>query len=133
MEETDRNFILATWLKSYRVITPDDIINPVISRIPGRVYFAGHEPLIKSLLLRAKTLVACDRDDPAFIAGYITFEPGKIHYIYVKGTMRMQGIAKLLFTATGQPPQETVEYSHHTPAVYWMKDKLSNIQYNPYF
>ena len=133
MADDDVNFVLATWLKSYRIIAHDDVVNPVVSRIPGRTYYAGQEALIKRIILKSRVLVACDAEDPGFIAGYLVFDPGRIHYIYVKGTLRLRGVARTLITHSGMDLGECIDFSHHTPDVYWIRQKFPRLNYNPYF
>lgn len=130
--EDDTNFLLATWLKSYRIIAHDDAINPVVSRIPGQTYFKGQELAIKRILKSAQVLIAHDREDPAFIYGYMVFEPGKIHYAYVKGSFRRLGVATELLKESGLDTAHALEFSHHTPDIYWIKQKLPTLTYNPY-
>lgn len=132
MEEGDLNFVLSTWLKSYRVDAKEDLVNPVVSRIPGRTYFKGQEAAIKKILKNASVLVACDKDDPSFITGYFVFESTKLHYLYVKGTFRNRGIARKLLDQSGLDLTHPFEFTHHTPDIFWIKRKLPLLHYNPY-
>jgi GNAT superfamily N-acetyltransferase len=92
----DRNLILSSWLREN---TPDP-------RVDGDVYFREQESKIKRWLLsltfnRFRVLrVACAPDYPAQVFGWIAAELLRdspvLHFVFVKGAFRGQGLAKEL-------------------------------------
>ena len=81
----DINFILSTWLKSFRK-THDN------KRMHNDVYYPNQTKLIERTLQQAKTLIIANKLDPSHIYGYIVYEgtPSALilHYAYIKRTYR---------------------------------------------
>jgi len=109
----DENFILNSWLHSYRE-------SQFASQISRSIYFTFHEQLLKALLKREtiKKLVAVSQDEKDLIYGYAIYEvmgDYKIfHYIYVKRPFSGFGIAKELLKNAPFPLQKGVYASHLT-------------------
>lgn len=126
--KADLNFILNSWLKSYRnsgFAAP--MINPV--------YYKNHEPLLKDLLSSNLITVACNPLDEGQIYGYVVFNylPGDIlvlHYIYTKHSFRRFGIAKQIM-ASIRKSDDAILYTHHTKYAELLKNKLPII-FDPY-
>jgi ribosomal protein S18 acetylase RimI-like enzyme len=124
MLDTDVNFVLSTWLKSYyeelRRNGSKGVIYP-----KDDVFFQGHQNKIKDLLTKAKCEVCTAPDDDNQIIGYVVYDLDSVHYIYVKQVFRKMGVAKALisraFTAR--------LYSHHTRFTKFINKGL---QYDPY-
>lgn len=122
MLDTDLNFVLSTWLKSYYeeqkrngskgVIYPKD-----------DVFFQGHQAKIKEILKTAECSIATAPDDDSQILGWACFEKGIVHYIYVKQVFRKLGVAKRLM------PAQVNSYSHHTRYSRYLNNGLT---YDPY-
>lgn len=100
----DKPFILSTWLKGlrfgniwYRLI--DD-------KIYFRVYHAVIEKLISTPGVTIK--VACLKDDPEVILGYVVYQGDKVHWVQVKKAWRNIGIARAL------TPSEITTTTHLT-------------------
>lgn len=122
----DKNFVLSTWLRNYRH-------SSAFARgIRTSVYFEWHHRLLVNLMARPEctVLIACDEEEPNLILGYIAFEQGIVHYVYVKRSMRGFGLGKkLLEEAMGD---RDFECSHVTDAGHlWMRNN-PRCQYNPY-
>lgn len=124
----DKNFILNSWLKSYRN-------SPFAKQMINPVYFKNHEKLLKTLISSCLITIACNPEDEWQVYGYIVFENlgndvSVIHYAYVKRTFRKLGIAKQIFESIN--PQNTPSfYTHHTKHVDYLKNKASLI-FDPY-
>ncbi len=88
----DESFILDSWLKSYYGASFFTV------KIPKSVFFSHHSRLIKKLLVTSRIRLAVDPQDLGIIAGYIVYEPDKIHYLYVKESLRGFGIGKKLLS-----------------------------------
>lgn len=74
------------------------------------------------------TLVAVLPDDPSIILGYLVYEPGILHYVFVKEAFTRIGIARSLYDRAGLP----MTCTHKTVTVRPIMDKYPNIVYNPF-
>ncbi len=119
IEPADLDFIQASWknslcyTKPYRYIPKSIFYNfysSVISRIIGR---PGIE--IKSAVLET---------EPNIVLGFVVYEPGIIHWIYVKEDWRRLGIAKRLMP-------KGIKYSSHITELGW-QIMPESIDYNPF-
>lgn len=104
--QADLNFILSSWVKSYREHAGD---------MPGPIYYEGQRNLVTTLLQRCGATIACDPDDPSAIFGYVVSEKRGpvvvVHYVYVKHTLRRLGIARQLLAEVGA---RGCHYTHQT-------------------
>jgi GNAT superfamily N-acetyltransferase len=118
--EDDRNFILNSWLKSYK----DSM---VCKEIPSEIYYETQRELVSKVLDGAQVLVACSPESDKQIFGYIAYEhPGLIHYIYVKFPYRKFGIG----TSLMEQSEVVAPYiSTHLPRKH---KKAPEVIYNPY-
>lgn len=86
----DIPFLFSSWLKSSR--------NEGANRHMGNdVYYAAMKPRVTDALRRGRIVVASTLDDAWQIVGWICFEPGAVHYVYVKYPFRHLGVARRLF------------------------------------
>lgn len=105
-EANDFGFVIDSWIRSYR--------DSPWARLAGTCYVAGHDALIKRLMTRSATTVACYEADPDTILGWACTEGRIVHYVYVKHSLRRKGIARMLLT-----PYLTrggVAYTHLLPS-----------------
>jgi hypothetical protein len=87
----DESFIYSTWLKSFKN-------SKYTGPIPNHMYWTVYSDVIKYLLTRAKTLVACNPANEKQVFGYIVYEDENIvHWLYVKKDFRCFGIGTKLF------------------------------------
>jgi len=120
---SDESFLFSTWLKSYHV-----------PRVPQPIYNIGQRNQIISILADAETrvLVACDKESPELIFGYIVLGAGNtVHYLYTKGMYRGQGIGRSLLSNLEVGP---IFYTARPPAE-WILNSLPLLPqyiYNPY-
>lgn len=131
MKEADKNFILATWLRTYRVDSP------MTRGIPNTAFYKSHQKIIESIWDRknSKTLTAALKEDEDVIVGYLCFEPGgipTIHFCYIKFPFQGNGIANLLFSAAEINLEEPAEYTHYTKACDTLRIRFPKLQFNPY-
>jgi hypothetical protein len=95
--EGDVAFVSSTWKQSFwREST-------WANRIRWTVFEPGHAKIVQRLLARSMVLVACDPEVETEDVGYIVFEPGAIHYAYVKPPFRRAGVLRSLLAETGLP------------------------------
>lgn len=88
-EDGDFNFILNSWMKSYKKY----------SGVRPDVYFVEHHKLVHHILSRADVLIASSRDNHEQIYGYLIYEPDVftiIHFAFVKQTFRHLNVMKEL-------------------------------------
>jgi hypothetical protein len=117
IQDSDFNFIISTWLKSYYDLMTGQ-------KPPKFVYFKAHEKIIKEVLLAKDGFIICNDEDHDQIMGYIITNGKVLHYVYVKNLFRNLGFAKILLAS-----KKLDTYTHHTS--YIRKLKLS-YTYNPY-
>lgn len=100
----DKPFILATWLKGLR------FGNIWYRLIEDKVYFKVYHAVIESLLAKPGVVikVACLKEDPQVILGYVVYEGPKAHWVQVKKAWRNIGIARTLL------PGEITTVTHLT-------------------
>lgn len=100
MAPGDVNFVLDSWLRSYRE-------SPWAGCTPNNVFFQVYHEAIEGLLARgAKVEVACAKHDPDKILGWICSEAVKggscVHFTYIKDPYRRMGLATELIDRNAQ-------------------------------
>lgn len=123
----DANFILNSWLKSYRR-------SMFACKMTDTVYYDCHHEVLRKLLKSCTVLVACPPNDPGQIYGYIVAEVVDnvpvIHFAYVKHTFRGFGICTALVNKV-KPENAGAMFTHYTR----FSDKLAakfSLVYHPY-
>jgi GNAT superfamily N-acetyltransferase len=109
----DYNFVLSSWLKSYR--------NSRFGKgFTNEVYYRSQTDAILGLLSTARVVVACDPTDERHVFGYAVGQESPdgaqfwLHYCYVKKFYRRLGIARqLVRNLSGRPRQ--VRVTHWMP------------------
>lgn len=128
MREGDVNFILSTWLRSYyeelRRNGSKGVMYP-----KDDVFFQGHQERIKERLKVIECHVCTAPDDENQILGWIAFDKGTCHYVYVKQVFRKMGVAKRLMLIAYARPDSMAFYSHHTR---YSKHLNKGLTYDPY-
>lgn len=109
---TDKDFIIATWLKSMRD-TPT-----FITHIPTGIWTRNKGPEIEKILHNADITICCSKENPDQIYGYLVADSKHpvIHYMYVKKVYSGFGFARRLLDAylDGVPEDMGVALSHIT-------------------
>jgi GNAT superfamily N-acetyltransferase len=131
MEQGDLDFIINSWLMSYRKA-------PANYRVRNEQYFAYQPANVQVLLERSIVTIFCDPDNPTEIMGYIVVELGHIvHYVYVKQPYRGVGIAdKLMDYAVETEGEHRVILSHMTRKAWidkWFEKLGEKLVYVPEF
>lgn len=128
INEEDVSFVFNSWLKSYR-------FSSFAKSIRNEIYFTNHHKLLEKIIARGTNYVACNKDDPGQIYGYIVGEEVDgflvVHYVYVKHTFRNMGIAKLLLDQIGYNPETASLFTHLTDIANKLAAKY-NFVYHPY-
>lgn len=93
-KEDDTNFILNSWLKSFRNA-------PFSQNIAAHLYFEVQKRIIQHCLERHDIRVICVADDEYHIVGYCSFNENdagvvNVDYLYIKSPYRRFGLAKEL-------------------------------------
>lgn len=88
--ESDKNFIYATWLRGLYYGSE------FFREMNQNQFFAIYQTLLDRLLSKPGLTiqVACLKEDSDVILGYAAFEPGILHFVFVKDVWRKMGIAK---------------------------------------
>lgn len=128
--ESDRPFLTSTWLRNYK------FSSYFAKRIKHEVFFKGHQAIIDRLLKKPSVtvLMACDKNHDDTMIGYLAYEPGEhptIHFIYVKDTFRMMGIARALFNFAALDP-EKIRFSHWTFVTDEFMRRWPSMIHDPY-
>ncbi len=120
----DVNFILNSWLKSYRKSREGWGLEP-------EVYYQMQHDRATGILSVASVRVVTPEGSPNTILGWMCWEPAasRIHYVYVKKEFRLSGVARSLLAEL--PSGHTMEYTHLTdPAWSWIKRHTRNWTHN---
>lgn len=122
----DLNFILSSYLKSYR---------NSMSAIGNDLYFPNQQKVFEEILTRSMIAIACDPEHEDQIFGwgcceYVAPEHAVLHYLYVKFPFRRNGLAKDIIAALIHENCLFVEYSHNTHASNLI---TKGYQYNPFY
>lgn len=129
--ETDKNFVLATWLRGLYYG------DTFFSNIPKTIFMENYHSILENFIKRNSEAiqVACLREDPEVILGYSVVRDIKIgeadisvlDWIFVKTAWRGIGISKMLV------PNKINACTHLTKlGASIIKNKYPNIIFNPF-
>lgn len=129
MVASDVNFILHSWLESYRK-------SPQVETVLGPVYFRQHHRLLSSLLPGCSVIVLANPEDLNQILGWACWQKLSdflvLHYVYVKAPFRQLGLARTMVEFAKRATQTTgVHHSHSTRAGLRLARRLGSV-FNPY-
>lgn len=125
----DSPLILSSWIRTIRRAGPARHMSPSV--------FARHvEHVVKPLITRAETLIACDDTHRRQIFGYVVGEgtTRTLHAIYVRSSFRRFGTATALMTRLFGAEiigEKTIMYTHPTRMTGLMRDRWCLV-FNPY-
>lgn len=110
--ESDLNFILSSYAESFRR-------SPYSGVLPDKAYYDAARDHFSQIMKRenAQTLlcVAEGEAPPNDLFAWVVWEPGVLHYVYVKHLFRGMGVARDLLRRTGlDPTKATCTYTHRT-------------------
>lgn len=108
--EDDESFIYKSWLVAYKAAKPNH-------KIRNQVYFENQKQVIKSILARSNTIIACDLNDSSNCYAYLCAEayPESIvlHWVYTKFRFRHFGIAEALLDFVLEAEPKAQLYASH--------------------
>lgn len=96
--ESDKNFILNSWLRSYR----KNVTWYCRARLSSTEYFEGHRSIVYGALETSDVSVLCDPEDDDQIYGWcchrrLNSDSVIVHFLYVKAPYRGFGLGEYLF------------------------------------
>lgn len=122
MRDTDRNFILSTWLKSHRQ-------SEMVRHMSTDDYFkTTYNNIILKIIDASDVLIACLIDDPDVIISYLVQEDNILHYVFTKDPWRRLGIMKMLIKSS----PEIKYFTHWTEPVFSLRVKYPDLIFNPF-
>lgn len=121
----DIAFIRSTWLRDYRERSS------LARRIDDAEYQFFHRLLVDRIASRSSTVVAFDLAAPNVLWGFCCWEPGTLHYVYVKRPFRNMRLAAGMLEAAGLQPDWF--YTHLTyPWESVVRQKHQGLRFSPY-
>lgn len=108
MRDTDRHFVLNSWLKSYAAKSADA---RDYTGAAWRLFSRDYVQVVRDLLERSTVVVACLREEPDSVIGWFAVEGDAIHYVLVKPRWRRLGVARWMLTDYAELP---VVFTHRT-------------------
>jgi hypothetical protein len=121
---SDLNFIFDTFKLAMKF---DSMLG---KSVKPSVFNREFPKVIDFLLEHGETIVACLKEDPHIIVGYMIYEPETVHFIFVKQVFRRMGVAKALiqkaFGASGP-----TTYTNKTKSIRKFIDNFP-IEHNPF-
>ena len=113
MIPTDRDFVVYTWLASYKRSPPSFAMSAHRDYDAGRRYWAGHERIVQKLIDNCSVIVAeANKDGVPVLIGFVCAEwkAGILHYVLAHLKFPRMGIATdLLQPFAGR---DNVLYTH---------------------
>lgn len=113
--ESDLPFVFDTWIRSFE--HQNDLAGPYTAKQVRAAIRGTIEDLLAS---GASVTVACAKDDPDLIVGYIAFETKHefpvIHYCYVKEGAREAGLGRALIDIACQGHADRARFTFKTRA-----------------
>lgn len=131
LEESDKPFILNSWLKSNR----DSLL---VKGVSNTIYFEKHHAVVMNLLDVSTTVILCDPDSPKIVYAYLVFEVRKgnrliLHYAYTKRSFRRMGLMRSLIQEVLDAEKPEIVFASHqvgSLSYNWCRDH--KVTYNPY-
>lgn len=99
---SDQAFIYSSFLKGLYYG------NDWFKAIDKNTFMSKYKAVLESLLIKSTTKVVCLKDDPETVLGYAIYQPGVLHYTFIKPPFRRMGLAKSII------PVDVVYCSHLT-------------------
>jgi hypothetical protein len=112
---TDHNYLVHSWVTSYRWALPWAPLQAYRNELHGRAW---------KLIERCKITIACDPGDTDFILGWMCTEGRVLHYAYVRHSLRRGKI----FTRLAADIPKPLIVTHCTPCFEQID---ANYRYEP--
>ena len=107
--KTDEAFIYATWTQQKWYSNKKNRKKRSIDR----EWLTQECKEIKNILLCSHVWIACFKEDPGFILGYIVIDNGRLQFMYVKQNYRGSGVEDLLLTQIrGEQDEQKLRETH---------------------
>lgn len=108
--DSDINYVINTWLRSYKEHSTWNVIRSM----PNKEYNIRYRNIILSILsIPTVTLsIITPSEDPSIIIGYAVYETNTLHYIHIRKEFQKLGLAKHLISHLFDGRH--MRYSHHT-------------------
>jgi hypothetical protein len=97
--DADFAFIVDAWCRSFEH-------SPAVKGADREAYRTEMVRMVRSVMGRATTRVACDHEDDDVLLGFATFSGPVLHYVYVRKDFRQMGIVRAML--------EGVDIVHYT-------------------
>lgn len=132
--DDDLPFMVNSWMHSFR--NGSDFAKSV----PTAIYNRQHSQVVKSLIGKSFSVIACNPEDHTQIFGYAVFQPSSeriavLHWIYVKATYRRLGVASAIWKQALEVADHDLKspaaVTHLTHSFEWLGPKW-NLIHNPY-
>lgn len=122
MRPSDKNFILATFLKGL------SCGDSWFSMIPKDIFTANYKGVAEALINNGLVSVACLKEEPDVILGYsiVSKDFQTVHWVYCKKVWRLRGIARALL------PKHPSTVTHLTEVGKSLLSKINNPVFNPF-
>ena len=122
MVDTDRPYVIATWLHSYW--------QAVQHQQRKADFFMVQHELIERLLQAGRTQIACMGASPSTIVGWACASAkAVIHYVYVREEHRLNGYARDLMEAVAHG--DVIYCTHSTPVFDAIRHRHDKLHYVP--
>lgn len=120
--DSDRNFILATWLRGLRYG------NSWFEDIDSASYFSYYHNVIEIVLNNPATTVkiACLKEDPDVLIAYSVYSHDRLDWVFCKKNWRNIGVAKSLV------PENITTVTHLTDTARSILKTRKGIKFNPF-
>lgn len=87
---SDQAFIFSSFLKG------NYYGNDFYRSIDKNTFMVKYKEVLTHLLIKSTTKIACMKNDEDQVVGYSLYQPGILHYVFIKPTFRRFGISKML-------------------------------------
>ena len=126
----DLNFILSSWLKSYRR-------SDFAKGITNQTFFRYHQDLINQILRQNEVTILASAEDDTQILGYMVHasESPIIYFTYVKNPFRRMGLCRHMYHTFAERFEDDIKIhcTHRLPLQQWNAlTERYNLDYNPY-
>lgn len=108
MRPSDEHLVLSSWLRSYAAKSVDAL--DYTGRAFG-LFSTDYAPVVRALMARSSVVVACLREEPDSVVGWMAIEDDAVHYVLVKPRWRRLGVARWMLSGIALLP---LVFTHRT-------------------
>lgn len=127
LEETDKAYIIKTWIQDYS-------LSEFARRINKKIYRQHQKWIVTKLFKNAKFIIICHEEIQDEMMGFMCFreleEVMCVDYLYIKPYYRNMGLGKMLMQVLIDSTNKPIFYSHQTKC--WSFFRNFKAQYDPY-